>query len=220
MKVIITGSTGMIGGIVLDTCLASDQIDAVTSITRRPSGRQHAKLTEVIHDDFEDYKGLEAHFTDVDVAYFCIGAYTTSVPNALFKKITVDFTKHFADTLKAHSPESRFVFLSGMGADNTEKSRVAFARFKGIAENHLKALNFSALQIFRPGYIYPVEARKEPNFVYRVYRWLYPLINRMAPSSSVTSVQLGEAMFQAGLYPTNKITLENKDILYLFESEN
>ena len=209
----------MIGSIVLDTCLSSDQIESVTSITRRPSGRSHPKLHEVIHEDFEDFTSLIDEFKEVDIAYYCIGAYTGSVPDDLFKKITVDYTIRFADTLKQNSPKATVVFLSGMGADNSEKSRVSFSRYKGMAENHLLSLHFDALQIFRPGYIYPVEKRKEPNLLYRLYRWLYPLISRISPAASVTSTQLGEAMFQAGLYPTTKRILENKDIIARFEWE-
>ena len=43
--------------------------------------------------------------------------------------------------------------------------RIAFARYKGEAENALLAAGFHAVYIFRPAYIYPVKPRKEPNSV-------------------------------------------------------
>lgn len=51
---------------------------------------------------------------------------------------------------------------------------MAFARYKGQAENALTAAGFPRLYIFRPAYIYPVESRKEPHFSYRMLRAIYP----------------------------------------------
>lgn len=198
-KAIITGATGMVGGIVLRKCLESPEIGQVISISRRASGVEHDKLTEVLHADFLDLSSLSAHFEQVDVAYFCLGVYTGQVPNDLFETITVDYTKVFADALKAASPGAHFCFLSGEGADPKEKSRVAFARLKGVAENYLIKQDFGALHIFRPAYIYPVEPRKEPNITYRIARGLYPIVKRLFPASEITSEQLAQAIFQTGL---------------------
>ncbi len=198
-KVIITGATGMIGGIVLRKCLESPEIKEVVSISRRSTGIQDQKLTEVLHSDFLDLSSLSAHFQAVDIAYFCLGVYTGQVPTDLFETITVDYTKIFADALKVGSPNAHFCFLSGEGADPKEKSRLAFARFKGMAENYLIQQNFGALHIFRPAYIYPVEARKEPNLSYRIFRSLYPVLKRLYPAGEITSEQLAQAIFQTGL---------------------
>lgn len=198
-KAIITGATGMIGGIVLRKCLESSEISEVVSISRRASGVEHEKLTEVLHADFLDLSSISVHFEKVDIAYFCLGVYTGQVPTDQFKTITVDYTKTFADALKAASPDAHFCFLSGEGADPKEKSRVAFARFKGMAENYLIQKGFGALHIFRPAYIYPVEPRKEPNFSYRIARRLYPIMKKLYPAGEITSEQLAQAIFQTGL---------------------
>jgi len=54
-----------------------------------------------------------------------------------------------------------------------------FRRHKGEAE---KALLGSRVYIFRPAYICPVEARKEPNFSYRVLRTIYPRLGCCFPT--------------------------------------
>jgi len=218
MKAIITGATGMVGGIVLKQCLESNEIKEVISISRRSTGIQHPKLKEVIHKDFNNYEGQEAVFQNVDVAYFCIGVYTGTVADDVFKEITVDYTKSFADKLKAHSPTAKFSFLSGSGADPKEKSRVSFAKYKGMAENYLIAQNFGELYIFRPGYIYPVEKRKEPNAMYRVSRSLYPLLKLFGKNASIKSTELGEAMYLAGVKGANQSIFENKEILNFLDS--
>ncbi len=213
-NVILTGGTGMIGNIVLQQCLNSDVIAKVTSIVRQSSGIQHPKLLEVIHADFLDFSAIENYFKHQDVAFFCLGVYTGAVSDTKFKEITVDYTKAFADCLKQNSPDISFLFLSGAGADLQEKSKIPFARYKGMAENYLLAKEFKQLTIFRPGYIFPVKKRKEPNFGYRIFRVLYPLLkNVIGRNASIKSTELGQAMFKSGLLSPDKVILENKDIL-------
>ena len=202
----------MIGNIVLEACLESNEIGKVISISRRSCGVTHPKLVEVLHKDFNDYTNLTAHFQNIDVAYFCIGVYTGQVPDDKFREITVDFTKSFADALKTGSPTAKFCFLSGQGADQTEQSRTSFAKYKGIAENYLLQKDFGSLYIFRPAYIYPVEKREEPNLMYRISRRLYPLLKKVFPSTVITSVTLGQAIFKAGISGAEKVVLENEDI--------
>ncbi len=211
-KVMITGATGMIGGIVLRECLNSADISHVTTIVRKATGMQHPKLKELVHSDFMDYYAVRDHFSNVDVAYFCIGVYTGQFPDAEFRKITVDYTKVFADALKDGSPGATFCFLSGDGADQKEKSRFSFARYKGMAENYLQAKQFGQFYTFRPGYIYPVEKRTEPNFSYRAMRRLYPIIRAISPNAVITSEEVGQGMFRAGMTGAPKSILENADI--------
>ena len=104
---------------------------------------------------------------------FCLGTYTGSVSDAELHEITVDYTIEFARVLRGSSPEASFSFLSGNGAAPTGRSRIAFARYKGQAENALRAAGFPRVYLFRPAYIYPVEPRKEPNLGCRVLRGIY-----------------------------------------------
>ncbi len=211
-KAIITGATGMVGGIVQRELLAAPEIEKVTSIVRRSSGVSHPKLEEIIHSNFLDYSEMMAHFSDQDIAIFCIGAYAGQVPDDKFKMITFDFVKSFADALKTGSPNSTFCLLSGAGADQKEKSRMSFAKYKGMAENYLIDQDFDQLYLFRPGYIYPVEKRDEPNLMYRVSRKLYPFLNKVYPQAAITSEVLAKSMVKAGLEGAQKMILENQDI--------
>lgn len=127
-NIIITGSTGMVGGLVLQNYIDSEQIKHVVTINRKKSGTNHSKIAEVVHSDFLDYTSIEGYFKSVDIAYYCIGVYTGQVPRDEFRTITVNYTKSFADTLKKHSPGATICFLSGQGADRTEKSRTMFAK--------------------------------------------------------------------------------------------
>jgi uncharacterized protein YbjT (DUF2867 family) len=71
---------------------------------------------------------------------------------------------------------------------------LAFARYKGEAENGLRASGFPSLYIFRPAYIYPVEPRKEPNFSYCFLRGIYPAFRTLFPNQVIRADDLARAM--------------------------
>lgn len=211
-QVLMAGTNGMIGSAILEICLSDPEIESVISITRKPIGLSHPKLIQVIHTDFTDFMPIEAHFSEIDLCFYCVGVYTGQVSRDLFRKITVDFTISFAEMLKNQSPSATFCFLSGQGADKSEKSKIMFALDKGIAENRLIKLGFPQLNIFRPGYIYPVKARKEPNLLYRVSRVIYPFLKYIYPNIGITSTDLANAMFYIGMQGTDQTVYENSDI--------
>lgn len=212
MKVLLTGATGMIGSLILEQCLASDQITEVISFVRKQSGQVHPKFTEVVVADFSNYSAHRDLFADVDAAYFCLGAYTGQVSNDVLKLITVDYAVAFARQLAISSPNAKFCLLSGAGADRTEKSKTPFALYKGMAENQIATLQLE-LYSFRPGYIYPVTPRKEPNFAYRLFRFLYPIVRVFGDKFSIRSTDLAAVMFHVGLNGTDINILENEAIL-------
>ena len=211
-KVLILGANGMTGDLILQKSLQDPAINEVITITRKSLPLKHAKLNSIVHNDFLNVEAISSYCENIDICYYCLGVYTGAVRNDLFFQITVDYTKVIADMLKQKSPHVCFCFLSGMGADLTEKSKMPFAKAKGMAENYLLKKDFGKLVIFRPGYIYPVTKRKEPNFFYTLSRWMYPLLKIIYPNIGLSSVQLADSMFKAGFYPTPTVILENKDI--------
>jgi uncharacterized protein YbjT (DUF2867 family) len=160
-RLVIVGATGMVGGYALHYALDHPAVVGVTAINRRKLGIAHPKLTEVLHPDFADCSALAGTLSGQDAAIFCLGTYTGSVSNAELRKVTADYTIEFARVLHGSSPDAAFSFLSGSGADQTGKSRMAFARYKGEAEKALLAAGFPHVYLFRPAYIYPVEPRKD-----------------------------------------------------------
>jgi uncharacterized protein YbjT (DUF2867 family) len=105
--------------------------------------------------------------------------------------------------------------LSGGGADPTGRSRLAFARYNGEAENALHAAGFPRLYIFRPAYIYPVEARKEPNVSYRLVRAIYPAFRSLFPNQVIRADDLARAMVDVAVTGTTErksSVFENRDI--------
>ena len=220
IRLVIVGATGMVGGCTLRYALDHPSIGVVTVIGRRKLGISHRKLKEVLHPDFGDCSALAKPLSDQDAAIFCLGVYTGAVPDAEFRKITVDYTIEFARVLRASSPGAGFSFLSGSGADQMEQSRIAFARYKGKAENALLAAGFPRLYIFRPAYIYPVEPRKEPNFSYRLLRAIYPAFRMLFPNQVIRADDLAKAMANVavrGKRERESVVFENREIRAMAE---
>jgi nucleoside-diphosphate-sugar epimerase len=212
-KVIITGTTGMIGGLVLEHCLKSQEVTRIISLVRRPSGIMHEKLHEVIIHDFTSLDETADYFESVNVVYYCLGVYTGVVSRDEFRRITVDYPETLAKVLRPKNPSLSFCLLSGAGADRTERSRMMFAKDKGAIENRLLKMRFKSFHTFRPGYIYPVTPRTEPNFSYQFMRRLYPLIKLFGANASIKSTELASAMFNVGMNGCELEILENREIL-------
>ena len=212
-KILITGATGMIGQLVLENCLQRDDVAKVYVMGRKTTGVTHPKLTELIRDNFMDYSDIREHL-DCDYCFYCIGVYTGQVPNDVFNTITIDYTEALIKALQEYGrPEHiRFAFLSGQGADRTEKSKVLFAKAKGIAENILMASGFEKKYVFRPGYIYPVKARKEPNMMYKIMRVLYKPVSLIYPNIGLSSEKLASRMVEITFAGSTQELFENKDI--------
>jgi nucleoside-diphosphate-sugar epimerase len=212
-NVLITGASGMIGSLIVQLALDDSSVEKVKVLVRNSVGISHSKLIELIHQDFLDYNEIEDQFNDIDICFYCLGVYTGAVPKEEFRKITVDFTKSFTDVLQQKSPTARICFLSGQGADPTERSSIMFAKDKGAAENILTGCRFSEVFIFRPGYIYPDKRRKEPNSMYSFLRLLYkPILSKVYPNIGITSSKLARVMYNVGKKGADQAVFENKDI--------
>ena len=221
MRLVIVGATGMVGGYALGYALEQPAVGRVTAIGRRTLDISHPKLTEVLHRDFGDCSSLAEALSGQDAAVFCLGTYTGSVSDVELRTITAGYTIEFARVLHTSSPTAAFSFLSGSGADPTGRSRMAFARYKGEAEKDLLAAGFPSVYIFRPAYIYPVQARQEPNLSYRLLRAIYPAFRVLFPNQVIRADDLARAMVDAvvrvGQEPRS-VVFENRDIRAIVKS--
>jgi uncharacterized protein YbjT (DUF2867 family) len=225
-SLVVVGATGMVGGYALRYALDDSEVKSVTSIGRKKLGISHTKLKEVLHQNFADCSALSDVLSGQDGAVFCLGTYTGSVSDTELHRITVDYTVEFSRVLRGSSPGAAFSFLSGNGADPTGRSRLAFARYKGEAENAVLAAGFQHVYLFRPAYIYPVEPRNEPNFSYRLLRAAYPVFRVLFPNQVIRADDLAWAMVNVVVGRTEKsqefvtadLVLENRDIRALVKS--
>jgi len=77
MKLILTGSTGMIGAAVLRKCISDTTITKVYALTRRPLSEDltsNNKVKNIIHEDFSQYPDeLLAQLEGADSCIWSIG---------------------------------------------------------------------------------------------------------------------------------------------------
>lgn len=203
----------MVGAELLRHCLDNELILEVVSLVRKPGSVSHPKLREVVVADFYSLGSHAPAFSGIDLCFYCIGVYVGQVPAEEFRKITEEGSRAFVEALFASSPGCRVVYLSSMGADATETSRMLFPSSKGKAENLFLKRGFRSAYVVRPGYIYPDTPRKEPNFFYVVSRWGYQYLARFIyPNIGLRSGQLAKAMLHVGFEGYAQPILENADL--------
>jgi uncharacterized protein YbjT (DUF2867 family) len=216
MKVILFGSTGMVGQGVLRECLLSDEIEGVLTIGRTATGQQNPKLKEIAQKDLTNLTPIEAELTGYDACFFCLGVSSAGMNEQDYTRVTYDLTLAVARTLFKINPNMTFIYVSGTGTDSTEKGRSMWARVKGRTENELLRLGFKAAYMFRPGFIQPLDGIKTKTrlyaMIYPVIGPLYPVLKAIAPGYVTTTRQVGRAMIQAALHGAPKTHLENRDI--------
>lgn len=218
MKIIITGATGMVGAETLRQAIADDSITEVTAIVRKPLTLQHSKVKTILHQNFNDYSGLSEVFKNNDAFVWALGISQSQVSKAEYEVITFDYTMAAAKAMNAANPDLIFLFVSGEGADVTEKSRTIFARIKGKAENALMAMKIKNLCIVRPGGIQPITPNPNMPFVYKLFLPLFPVMKLIYPSMVITSVQLGKVILKIIKQKGNTILFRNKDLLQLLKN--
>ena len=207
--IIVTGATGLAGSEVVRQAILDKDIETITALVRSPLPIQHPKLNIVLHENFRDYSALRDLFASHDSCIWCLGISQSQVKEDEYIRITYDYAVTAAQAMLNANPRITFLFLSGMGADSQEKSRALFARIKGKAENNLKRLPFKKLYIARPGGIIPVHKKKNPALFERFLIPLMPIINFVAPSTMISSVDLAKAMLDVVKNGSDRIVLEN-----------
>lgn len=216
MKVILFGATGMVGQGVLRECLIDADVESVLAIGRSTTGKTHAKLREIVHDNFLDYSTIELQMSGFDACFFCLGVSSVGMSDERYRHLTYDITMAAATTLAKLNPGMVFIYVTGRGTNSTEQGRLMWARVKGKTENDLLRLPFKAAYMFRPAGIQPLHGIKSKTaWVQAIYVATAPLLtllNRVAPTYMTTTEQVGRAMIRVARDGYPKPLLESEDI--------
>ncbi len=216
MRIIITGTTGMVGEGVLLECLQHPEVTEVLSVSRRPSGLTHHKLKEYIVADFLTLKENDEHLKNYDACFFCAGVSSVGMKEEEYRRITYDTTMNFAKALNPN-PEMSFVYVSGGGTDSTEKGRMMWARVKGKTENDLMKLPFKQAFGFRIGFLIPAQGQRYVLKYYNYIRWLIPVIKIVLPNIITSMKQVADAMIYVTKHGYERNVIYVKDIKKMAE---
>ena len=168
---LVFGSSGLIGGHLLNELIQSDNYNKIKLFIRSDHGSNHSK-TEIIKTDFNN---LENHKEDIkgDDCFFCIGTTKQNSPDKNeYKRVELDVPKKIAQIAKSNLVNS-FVFVSSGYAD--PNSSGDYLKFKGLVEEELKRLSFSKLGIMRPSFL--MGDRKEKRVGEKVGIFIFKLLS-------------------------------------------
>ena len=210
MKVIITGTTGMIGEGILLECLNDDRISSILSVSRKPTGKNHPKLKEYIVSDFLSLKEGDENLKGYDACFFCAGVSSIGINAADYERISYDTTLQFARAVESN-PNMSFIYVSGSGTDSTEKGKLHWARVKGKTENDLMKLPFKQAFGFRIGIVEIAKGQIHVLPFYKYVSWLIPVLKIVSPNILNTMKQVANAMIVVSSkgYPKNIIHVKD-----------
>jgi len=215
MKVILFGATGMVGTGILLECLDDSRVDSVLCIGRKPSGVTHAKVRDLVRTELHDFSDIADALRGYDACFFALGISVVGLDEPTYRRITLDIPVAIATTLEQVHPGMTFCFVSGAGADGSEKGRQMWARVKGAAENRLLAMQLNTY-VFRPGLIQPRRGVTSKTGWYNVFYTLtaplYPLLLRVLGSLVTATDTVGRAMIEVAATRYPKRILETGDI--------
>ncbi len=215
MRVIITGTTGMVGEGVLHEALLHPDVEAVLSVSRTACEVVHTKLTEILVPDFFNLTDIDAQLSGYDACFFCLGVSSIGMKEPEYTRLTYELTLNFANAVSKQNKDLVFEYISGKSTDSSEKGKSMWARVKGKTENDLMKLPFKKVYNFRPGYMHPTPGLKRTLTAYKYIGWLFPVMKLIFPNSTSTLKQLGLAMINAAKAGYNKNIIEVKDLKIL-----
>ena len=208
---LVFGSSGLIGGHLLNELIKNDNYSKIKVFVRSDHGSNDSKI-EIIKTDFNN---LENHKEDVkgDDCFFCIGTTKQNSPDKNeYRRVELDVPKKIAQIAKSNLVNS-FVFVSSGYAD--PKSSGDYLKFKGLVEEELKRLSFSKLGIMRPSFL--MGDRKEKRVGEKVgifiFKLLSPLflgpLKKMKPIHSKkvakAMVEITNRDFKQNVFESNEI---------------
>ena len=211
MKVIITGSTGMVGKGVLIQCLEDNRIKKILLVNRTSIKLNNPKIKEIICDNFLNLTNHEKDFTGYDACFHCMGISVVGSSDEYYKTTTYDITKIITDLVFKGNKNAVFNYVTGEGTDSSEKGPIRWARIKGKTENYILQKGFKDSYMFRAGIIIPEKGIKSRTKIYNLFyvlmRPVYPIL-KLLPFITTTS-KLGNAMINTLFFNYKKKIINN-----------
>lgn len=200
--IILTGATGRAGSAVLAHALNSPSISRVSILSRRPVklAENEPKANVIIHEDYENYpQDVLEQLKGATGCIWALGISSRSMTEPDYAKITVDYPVAAAKAFSTLGDKMNFVYMSGEGAQTSEKSSMMFGRIKGRAENAMLSLpkDHPSLNIYniRPGGINPQGnylAEREPTIQDKLLTFVLGIFEKVWKSFVIPTDKLAK----------------------------
>ncbi len=208
---LVFGSTGLVGGHLLDQLIKNENYNKIKLFVRSEIIINDLKV-EIVKTDFNNMEKHKEEMTG-DHCYFCIGTTKQNSPDKdEYRRVELDLPKQIAQITKSNSVNS-FVFVSSGYAD--PNSSGDYLKFKGLVEEELKRLSFNKLGIMRPSFL--IGDRKEKRLAEKlgifVFKLLSPLflgpLKKMKPIHSKkvakAMIKISNGDFRQQVFESNEI---------------
>ena len=213
MRILVVGATGLVGQGVLRTTLDDERVSRVGVLGRRPCGRRHPRLQEILVADFANLAPFHEQLQGWDACLYCAGALPIGTSEAEYRHVTVELTRNVAATLAELNPGSRFLYISGAHAN--PHSRIMPLRVKGEAEVALDTLPLRTVML-RPGTIRPALGERSPHRALRLMNAVAgPFMGwgmKLLPSMLTDTAHLSRAMLALAFDADPPAVVENTAI--------
>jgi len=209
---LLFGSTGLVGGHVLNYLIQNPNYSKIKLFVRSFTGINNPKI-EIINTDFNN---LNKYAEDIkgDECFFCIGTTKKKSPNKNeYQKIELDIPKKIAQIAKSNSVKSFFFVSSGYA---NPKSSGEYLKLKGLVEEEIKNLNFDKIGIMRPSFLLGErqEERIGEKFGIIIFKLLTPILigpfRKMRPIQSEivarAMIKLANENIDQSVFESNEIS--------------
>ena len=209
---LLFGSTGLVGGHVLNYLIQNSNYSKIKLFVRSFTGINNPKI-EIIKTDFNN---LNKHAEDIkgDECFCCIGTTKKKSPNKNeYQKIELDIPKKIAQIAKSNSVKSFFFISTGYA---NPKSSGEYLKLKGLVEEEIKNLNFDKIGIMRPSFLLGErqEERIGEKFGIIIFKLLTPILigpfRKMRPIQSEivarAMIKLANENIDQSVFESNEIS--------------
>ncbi len=213
MIAVVAGASGLVGNLVLQNLLQSQQLTKVIVLVRRKLEITDPKLQQVILADFAQMKSRSQDLKG-DFYFCCLG---TTIKDAgtkeQFRKIDFTAIVEFAQIAKSHQARA-FTLISAAGAN--ANSMIFYNKTKGETEDAVRSLEFARLVILRPGLL--LGQRKTLRLGEQTFIHISTALAKIVPRSIVNRFttpcdRLALRMVQEGLRMNpGELTIQASDI--------
>lgn len=208
MKLLLVGSTGLVGQHVLDLALADPRVSAVVAPTRRKLSAHPKLLAPLV--DFE-HLPEDVSWWQADAVICTLGTTMLAAGSkTAFRRVDHDYPLTVAKLARQYGTPT-YALNSAIGADVS--SRFFYNQVKDELEHNLAGLGFASLTYVRPGVIggYRQDVRKGELAMTLVLKLLGPVLPRRWRINPAG--QIARALIEATLQPEPGIHVVTSDRL-------
>ncbi len=209
-KAIVVGGSGLIGRLLINILLQSQEYNEIVSLGRRKIHSKNNRLKQFIID----FDSLDSHADLItgDIVFCCLGSTRRKTPDLNeYRVIDHDYPIKLAEMAHKNGA-SQYHLVSAIGANSGSSNY--YTKMKGETEDAIKAIGLNCLFIYQPSLL--TGHRRENRTLERVIIGLMTVINPflfgpLRKYRSIPAKTVALAMY--------KQSLKNKKGVHIYTSD-